>query len=180
MMAMSEEAMRYLLLTLVSMCLTLDLAAAERRICLITSDTDRERTEIFLETNSDSTLHSLRLYKTLPGGTVTRDESFPAEEVIRDGVVLVERDGRRVAVLQVRGFDLRRGGDVLIDYLVNGIRNHRATFWLKLVPDDSSFHLQDSSGQRVNRIFVYGNWVPVFGLVGIRALEARYQPGPWR
>ncbi len=163
--------MKLFVMAIMTLGLLTNAFAVETRICLITTDIDAEQTELFIETNDNGDLDTVRLYTTLDS-KVTDDEFYPAETAIAEGIVASERDGRKIVVLRPKNFTPTDGGIISLDYLYNGIKGTRKTFDLKLVKVAGKFVLT-AGGTKINHLYFIGNRAAIIGtLIGIKEIRA--------
>ena len=145
--------------------------AAELIVARITSDIDRNLTEFFIEVDSASDIHSIRIKSTTPSGQIFEDFSYTAEQVLAGGVVLHVRDGHKAVRLKVeKDFNIKAGGGVLLEYLYNGINGTRYSLPLKLMRNDGSFSLRKVTGEPLNRLFFRANRHRILGIIGVREI----------
>jgi hypothetical protein len=167
---------KVMLSTLTTLLLSLSAFSAEMKICVITSDIDSEKTEMFLEFTSNGDIDSVRLYKTIEGGKVVSDNTHPVERVVEDGIVASERQNRDIVILKTdKGFSPTQGGVIIMDYLYNGIKNVRKAYKLKMIKTGTNIELTTMEGQRVNRLMFKGNRAPVVGIIGIKNIVPEFK-----
>jgi hypothetical protein len=135
------------------------LHAAEIRLAVITSEFDKNVTDYYAVT-------------TMPNGGIFEDVTLPAERVMKEGAVLVERDGRQVVRLEVENFSLSTGGTLKLNYLFSGVTGARHVKRLAVKLQDQ-FRLFEGDKQ-INRLFLEANYSRVFGIVGVRSIQASY------
>ena len=142
------------------------------KLAVITSEFDKNVMDFYIDTNDQNHIHSLRYVTTMPDGSIIEDISVPAQTVIDEGIVIVERDGREILRLYLEKFSLEKGGIVILNHLYNGIINQWENKRLNLMSDQGRFSLFDLSGKRVNRLFLKANTTILFGIVGIKEIQS--------
>lgn len=152
---------------------TFTVHAAEFNLASITSNIDTDTTIFYLETNSEGLIDSMRYVTTLESGQISEDMHFTVEDVLDDGVVLEERNGYEVVRLFIDEFNQSSGGVVRLNYLVNGATSSRRELRLKLVKQGNNFVLTDMNDNFVDCMYLRGNWIRFFGLVGVRDIEVQ-------
>lgn len=145
--------------------------AAEKLMANIKSDVDGISYQFFIGTNENNEIDFLRVKWFDEKGKVIRDDHHMAERVIDEGVVLIEQKGREAVRLEVEKFSVKTGGIVIMNYLFNGVTGSRKFYRLKL-KDLKLF--EEANSKEVNSFFVFGNKVPVFGLVGIKDITGTF------
>jgi hypothetical protein len=158
--------------SLLALLLSFNLLAAEKKIASISSNIDEEKTDLLIETDNSHNLDSIRIFTVHKDGSVKRDDTFPVETLISEGVVANEREGRKIVILKVEDFTAAQGGTVKIDYLYNGITGTRQCLKLKLVKVGDSFGLTTQDGRAVSTLKISGNRKPIVSLVGISKIVA--------
>lgn len=160
------------ILAAVCFLVSLSAFAKETKIATITSEFDNNKGLFSLELDDKNEIHSLRYLTKLPNGGILEDITIPAERVIREGAVLVERDGRDVIILQVENFNVRDGGTVKLNYLFNGITGTRHIKRLHLALASGVVTLTDQAKQ-VNRMYIVANSTRI-GNVGVKEIQTSY------
>ncbi|MES2526273.1 MAG: hypothetical protein V4598_04275 [Bdellovibrionota bacterium] len=162
--------MKTLILTL-ALCLSADLFAREIKLATITGNIDTDTSTFSVEIDDSGKLHTVLFRTVTKEGRVTQDSRFAAETVVDEGVVLLERDGRKVLKLQTEApFSLENGGIVKMNYLYSGVSGSWKTLKVSLAKPEGEFQIMNLKGEKVTRFFTKGNWHPIFGLIGIADL----------
>lgn len=146
------------------------------KLAVITSEYDKNVTDFFLETDDQNKIHGMRYITTMPNGGIFEDVSLPAETVIRDGAVIVIRNGREAVKLFVEDFSLETGGTIKLSYLYSGVTNTWHVKRLKVVLIENQFRLHDLESVRTNKLYMKINWNRLFGAVGIREIQTSFSP----
>jgi hypothetical protein len=149
------------------------LMAEEVKMAVITSEFDQDVTDYYLDLNENNEITSMRYITVMPNGGIYEDISIPAEKVINEGAVIVERDGRQVVRLKVENFNVSQGGTIHLSYLYNGVSGTRQTKTLVLERVGDRFVLKDSS-KEINRMHLKANRVRLIGVVGVREIQTFY------
>ncbi len=146
------------------------------RLAVITSEFDDDRTEFFLETNEINSILNMRYVTIRPNGGIYQDVTLPAELVMRDGAVLVERNGLEAMRLEVENFNLKNGGVIKLNYLYNGVVGIRQIKKLLLKQNVGEFIMHDTNDGPVNRLFLEANRSPILGIIGIKSILTSFIP----
>ncbi len=144
------------------------------RMAVITSEFDKNYSEYFIETDDlTNELLTVRFVTTMPNGGIFEDVTLPAQQIITQGAVLVERNGYEVVRLELENFDVLKGGTFKLNHLYNGVTGSRVVkrFVLNLV--GTEYQLFDN-GKRANRMYLVANDHRVFGIIGVRSIKSSY------
>jgi hypothetical protein len=161
---------------IISLLFSMSVFSAELRICVITSDIDSEKTEMFIDFSANGDIDSIRLFKTVEGGKVVSNDTHPVERVVEDGIVASERQNRDIVILKTdKDFSPSQGGIIVMDYLYNGIKNVRKAYKLKMTKTGTTIELSTLEGQKVNRLMFKGNRAPVVGVIGIKEIIPEFK-----
>lgn len=162
--------------TIMALLISLPLYAVELKLGKITSDIDRDFTDFYLEVTEEGAVDGIRIITQKTTGQIIKDVSHPIERVMQDGVLLEERNGYQVLRLQTDAkFDPSTGGEVILNYLFNGVTGTRRSMRLKLLKTAGTFQLAKLTSERVNHLHVRGNYNVLLGLVGIFDITPSYQ-----
>jgi hypothetical protein len=163
-----------LLLVLFLTILTSGLEARVFRLAVITSEFDNDKTNYFLETDETNTIVSMRYVTIQPNGGIYEDVTLPAERVMEEGAVLVERNGLEAVRLEVENFNLKTGGVIKLNYLYNGVIGTRHVKKLLLTEMNGDFVLHTTDIERVNRLFLEANRNRILGIIGIKSVKSSF------
>ncbi len=163
--------MKTLFLSLL-MIVTLNIQAEEIRLAIITSEFDKNVTDYYVITNDQGHVDSMRYVTTLPNGGIFEDVTLPAERVMKEGAVLVERNGHQAVRIEVENFSVVTGGTIKLNYLFSGVTGARHNKRLTLKLQDR-FRIYDAD-KEVNRLFLEANWSRLFGIVGVRSIQCSF------
>ena len=152
--------------------LSSNIFAEEIRLAVITSEFDENVTGYYLITDDQGHVDSMRYVTIMPSGAIFEDVTLPAEIVIKDGAVMVERNGHQAVRLEVENFSLTTGGTIKLNYLFSGLTGLRLIKRLTLKIQDR-FRLYDSD-KEVNRLFLEANFSRFFGIIGVRGIQTSF------
>ncbi|HXH74479.1 MAG TPA: hypothetical protein VNJ08_05915 [Bacteriovoracaceae bacterium] len=166
------------ILAALTLALTLQAQAAEVKLATITTDTMAESTIFYVDTNTDGSAQGLRYVTTSDSsGQITEDVHNTIAEVLDDGSVLEEMEGRVIITLFLEEFNADTGGKIRLNHLVNGATGSRSNIYLKLVKKNGVFALADANGNVVNTLFVKGNWSRwLRRWIGVSTINATFNP----
>lgn len=151
--------------------LALPLQARELKVATITSNIDRDVSEFFLELHEDGPIEGLRIVRKNARGEVVQERRASYNEVSDAGMVLIHEANRDAVILRIENFTPEEGGKVIVDYLFSGISNTRKKLELGLKKTDADFFLHTPTGGSASQLKVFGNWSPLFGLIGIATIR---------
>ena len=140
------------------------------KLAEITSEFDKDVMDFYVETNDHKEIDSIRYITTRPDGSIFEDVSVPAETIIAEGVVIVERDEYAAVRLEVEEFTVKSGGIVKLNYLYSGITGTRHVKRLHLRWMDEQLGLLRMENVPVNRMYLKANHSRIFGIIGIREI----------
>lgn len=159
---------------LMSFLLSTSVLAETFKLAVITSEFDKNKTDYYLETDEIGEIDSMRYVTTTPSGAITEDVTLPAERVMKEGAVLVERNGYEAVRLEVENFSLKTGGILKLNYLYSAVSGTRSIKRLNVSQKDGRFGLFDAQTE-INRLFLKANWNRLFGIVGIKEILTSFQ-----
>jgi hypothetical protein len=91
---------------------------------------------------------------------------------IRKGIPIVIREGRQVVIMSAPNIDAEKGGEIILDYLTNGISGNRAKYTLMVSKSSKGDWQITKDGRTVNELFFRTG--KVFGKeVGVSRIEIR-------
>lgn len=154
----------------------LNVHAEAIKLVVITSEYDQNVSDFYLETDDENKIHGMRYITTMPNGGIFEDVSLPAERVMREGAVIVIRNGREAVKLFIENFSLVTGGTIKLNYLYSGVTNTWHVKRLKVILVENQFKLFDLDGVRTNKLYMKINWNRLFGAVGIREIQTSFNP----
>jgi hypothetical protein len=159
--------------------LSIAVQAESTHLATVTSDTDSNRHELVLETDASSNVLSLRILKFKENGEKGKPQQFFTPQLLNGGLVLMEKDGHQAVRLDSAKFSAQKGGNVILNYLHNGLTGKRHSVWLSLYFKNGSYRLFDMKNQPVNEIKFYGRyWIGK--LVGINGVDFEFHEGAYK
>jgi hypothetical protein len=164
--------MKGLFLSVLLLFISFNIYAEEIRLAVITSEFDKNITDFFMITDNQRQVESIRYVTNMPNGGIFEDVTVAAEIVIKEGIILVERNGHQAVRLEVENFSLMTGGTIKLNYLFSGITGTRQIKRLNLKMKDR-FRLYDADNE-VNRLFLEANWSRFFGVVGVKSIQTSF------
>jgi hypothetical protein len=159
---------------LILISLSIGVHAKVFKLAVITSEFDNDVTDYYLETNDQNRIVNMRYVITMPNGGIFNDVTLPAERVVDEGAVLVQRNGYEAVRLEVENFSLETGGIIKLNYLYNGITGARHNKRLYLHQTDGQFSLFELDSDPVNRMFLEANILRLVGIVGVRSVHTSF------
>jgi hypothetical protein len=165
--------MKNFLFVLMTLLLTLSAFGAEQETAIVTinSDTNRDTTVFYLITKPDGSIDGMRFVTTNQRGQVETDETAPVERVMQDGIVLFRQGNYEAVRMKLESFTPENGGAVKIDYLFSGVTNTRRFVRFSLDRTASGYTFMTNDGTVIKTLRVLGNYNPLLGLIGIRAIS---------
>jgi len=130
-------------------------AGAEKLILKSGSDIDSTVTDYYLEV-SEGKMNSLRLIMRTDG-RIDSDITYSMEDLMDGGAVIVHREGRDIIRLVTEDFTIENGGNLIFDFLYNGLTGSRAFLKTRLVRVDGEFMYLDQENNHINRMTNIGN-----------------------
>jgi hypothetical protein len=165
--------MNIIVVALISLAITAQ--AKTLKLATITSDIDEDVTQYFLELNENNEIESMRHVTITPNGGIFKDQTVTIDEVVADGVVIVEQGGYDAVRLEVENFHPKTGGVIKLNYLYNGITGSRSVKKLILrAHDNNNFELAEPQGSKINRMFFKANRTLLLGVVGVKHIYTSY------
>ena len=152
---------------------TFQVRAEAMKIAVITSEFDENQTNYFLKILEDGKIDSMRYVTIQPNGGIFEDITLPAERVLKEGAVIVERNGYEVVQMELENFNVASGGTIKLKYLYNGVNGARHIKKLLLKRIDNQFQLFDQE-RRINRMFLATNRVRLLGIVGVKEIQTSF------
>lgn len=124
--------------------------------------------ELLLDAQSD--IRSFKLIELVKGKIIT--EEIYQTSGAKDGIVLMEQSGRKVVKLQSDNFISHNGGDVVLDYLYNGISGERRKMKMDLSRDGDDWSLY-INGRKTSKMHFVKNKKAIVGVIGVKKIEVR-------
>lgn len=124
--------------------------------------------ELNLDKKKDIT--SFKLLELVKGKTIN-DKTYQTSGA-KSGIVLMEQSGRKVVKLQSDNFSSHNGGDVVLDYLYNGINGKRRKLHMDLSRDGDVWALY-INGKKTTKMHFVKNKKAIVGVVGVKRIEVK-------
>lgn len=102
-------------------------------------------------------------------GVKIRRDSLNPDALMKDGMILEQRDKYVVLKLKGNNFNLDQGGVIIADTLYNGATSERRSYEIQLAKSKTGWTLFRNN-KSVKEIFIQTNKVIFFGAVGIKNL----------
>lgn len=159
---------------MLSFVLSLPVMAKKIELTKITNDMDKEVVTFFLHLDQYEKIDSIS-YLTKDGqGTTIKEKDWTYNEVANGGVVLDNRNGYDILMLQLNeGFNRNNGGVISLNYLYNGATGSRRRLNFEVIKQGGTYRLIHT-GKVVSKLHVKGNYVRVIGLVGISQIQITF------
>ncbi len=165
--------MKYFFILCLLISTSLLASPVELKMATITSNVDTDTGRFYLITKDNGDADSLRYTITTRSGSISEDQTYPWERV-REGVVLITREGREIVRLYIdQKFSPLTGGGVRINYLYSGVTGVRNNLNLNLSRTGDSWKLNQGTTE-INRMLIKGNWNVLLGLIGIANIETSF------
>lgn len=158
------DHMNKFLLSLIMLIISTSLHSKEYRLLTISSDIESKITQLSAVFDEHDVAQKLKLLNMQSGEI----QSFEISE-LNKGIILEEREGRKIAILKSKDFTPDRGGFLLIDYLHNGISGSRRSLEIedRRTADGPEIAFL---GVSVSRAHIIGN--QLFGkVIGIKEIN---------
>jgi len=154
-------------------------SAASTHLATVTSDTDSNRHELILETDVNNVIESLRVVQFNSEGKKGKLQQFFSQDLLSGGLVMMEKEGHQVVRLDSAKFAIEKGGNVILNFLSNGLSGRRNSVWLSLYFKNGSYRLYDMKNNQVNEIKFFGKYW--FGrLVGIGGVDFMFNQSSYK
>lgn len=144
--------------------------AAEKVLCTVTNDVDKEVGKMVYEYDEDSRVVT-HLYKErwLDNKRIERVE-MQAKDLLGDGIVLNRKDKYVTVRLYSHNFDESSGGVLYLDTLYNGVNGQRKEYTIE-VRMDSGEAVMTYNKQAFNRMHFVAKRSPILGVIGIEKVN---------
>lgn len=149
---------------------SLSLSAAEKVLCVVTSDVDKEVGKMVYEMDEDGRgIKNLFKERYLDNKLIERVKLDP-ESLNGDGIVLHKKDKYITVRLYSHNFDQERGGVLYLDTLYNGVKGERKEYTIEAGIDqgDAVMTYNKKSFGRMNFV---AKRSPLLGIIGIEKVE---------
>lgn len=146
------------------------LSAAERVLCLVTSDVDKEVGKMVYEMDEDGRgIKNLYKERYLNDKLIERVKLDP-ESLNGDGIVLHKKDKYITVRLYSHNFDQERGGVLYLDTLYNGVKGERKEYTIEAGVDGDNAKMTYNKKEFARMNFV-AKRSPLLGIIGIEKVE---------
>lgn len=141
--------------------------AAEKVLCIVTNDVDKEVGKMIYEMDEDTRVVT-HLYKErwLNDKRIERVEMY-AKDLLGDGVVLNRKDKYVTVRLYSHNFDESSGGVLFLDTLYNGVNGQRKEYTIEVRMDGGTDAVMTSNGVPFTRMHFVAKRAPIVGAIGI-------------
>lgn len=147
-----------------------NLLAKEETLATITNDENTQVFTFIAKTNEvDNTIASFYKDNYQDGKKISREE-LKVTELTQEGVVLDQRGDNTVINLKSENFDTKRGGDVVIDTLYNGINGERKEYDVTLAQSKTGWALF-SANHVVTKLHIEVNKKMFIGSIGVKNIK---------
>jgi hypothetical protein len=155
---------------------TAHVKANEIKLAIITSNAVTDTTEFYIETNPDGSVQAVHYISTENDGQIKDDVHKRVTEILEDGMNVKVMEGRVIVKLFLEEFNVETGGQVRLNYLVNGATGRRANMYLTLAKSNGIFVLQDEDEAIINRVFISGNWSRLLRRwIGVSSIDPSFE-----
>lgn len=164
------KATRVLLITIFTLT-SLAAFAGSQKIVSATNEEDNETMVLTLLTDSNSDITGLNMKTYSPSGRVIANKNFPYSGVFA-GFTLMTKSNRKVVRLYSRNISQHNGGEVIVDYLYNGINNRRREMKFDLSRNGDVWELTKDS-RKVKKLHFISNKRALIGTIGVKEVVIR-------
>lgn len=143
--------------------------ASEQTLATISNDETKNTYQLVVDsTEGDRAIKTFYKDVFLNGKKISR-ESLDYKVLLKNGMILEQRDRYVVLSLKSDNFDEQQGGIITVDTLYNGANGTRKTYDVSLSKSTVGWALMNQ-GKVVKQIFIQTNKVMILGSVGIKNL----------
>ena len=142
--------------------------ASEQVVANITRDSSNTSYKLVIVSNDGREIKAFFKDVYENGKKISR-EALDAKIIIKNGMILEQRDQYIVMKLQSSNFDLGQGGIVTIDTLYNGASGERKSYEIQIAQSANGWSLF-KAGKAISQIQIQTNRIMVLGEVGIKNL----------
>lgn len=145
--------------------------AGTQKIAYITNQEDSDVIDLMVVTNKRADATHLKMIHRHSNGKVYATHLYSSQKVT-NGVVIYEQKNRDIVKLKSNNFSSHQGGDIKLDYLINGITGHRGKLYLDLSRDGDIWSLKQNY-KKIKRMHFISNKKTFIGTIGIKRIEAK-------
>lgn len=145
--------------------------AAEKLLCLVTSDIDKDQAKIIYEMDEDERAITHLWTETWVNNQRTSRTEVSVSDLLGDGIILNKRDKYVIVRLYSHNFDPERGGVLYLDTLYNGISGQRKEYTIE-VSKNGNNDIEMANNKKVfNRMNFIGKKSPILGVIGVEKVN---------
>ena len=145
--------------------------AAEKVLCTVTSDVDKDVGKMVYEMDEDGRkITHLYSEKWVDNKLVDRSE-IKMSDLLGDGIVLSKKDKYVVVRLYGHNFDDERGGVLYIDTLYNAVKGDRKEYIIEASKNMNNEFEMSANKQTFTRMNFIGKKSPILGVIGIEKVN---------
>lgn len=145
--------------------------AAEKLLCLVSSDVDKDLGKMVYEMDEDGrSIKHLYSEKWVNNKLVERSE-IQLDDLTGDGIILHKKDKYVTVRLYSHNFDNERGGVLYLDTLYNAVKGERREYVIEVAKNDKNEIEMISNKQTFSRMNFIGKKAPILGVIGIEKVN---------
>lgn len=144
--------------------------AGTQKLAYITNDEDKETIDLIITTDSRHDITQVKFNYKNTKGKVYKTDTYEAAKAAR-GVVVYEKKGREIVKLSSTNFSSYNGGDIELNFLVNGITGKRANKYFDLSRDGDSWSLKVNR-IKIKKMHFVSNKKAFVGTIGIKTIKS--------
>ena len=164
------KTMTKIILTVFVMSLYNVAIAATQTLTTISVSEEKYTMQLELVVDNKSDIKQFKLIEIVKGKTV--EETIYDTDGAKEGIILMEQSGREVVKLVSENFSPYNGGNVVLDYLYNGITGKRKSLEMDLSRDGDEWSLY-INGRKSTTMHFVKNKKALVGVVGIKDIEVK-------
>lgn len=147
------------------------LFAAEKVLCLVTSDLDKEVGKMVYELDEEArVIKHLYRERYIDNKLIERVEMYP-KDLLGDGVILSKRDKHIAVRLYSYNFDESSGGVLYLDTLYSGVSGQRKEYPIEVRIENNNNALITYNQVPFNRMHFIAKRSPILGPIGIEKVN---------
>lgn len=145
--------------------------ASEQLLAKITSDETPKLYSLFIVEIDEETSDILRFHKDRYSGDSQLIERVTMElsGIEENGLVMEERDSRKIVKLLSDNFEPHNGGNISLDYLYNGATGKRKSVEFEILRNGDTWALEKDS-KKLSHFHIIINKMFAIGVVGIKKI----------
>lgn len=142
--------------------------ATDQFLVQATNDEDNEVTKLYLELDENSDIVRFKK-KTFSDSSLVNQEEY-GQLGVTNSIVVEERKGRDILILESDNFSSHQGANVSLVYLYNGITKSTGEFSMNLERNGDVWSLT-SEGQKLTHLHLVSNKKFMVGTIGIKYIQ---------